>query len=258
MKRIISALFCILIFLSCPVQALEKPTELFYTADYAEVLSASTRRFVVEHSAALAEDAFGAQVVVATVKDLGGMEVMDYALELLRDWKVGSREEDNGVVILLSTGDRKIGVSVGYGLEGALNDAKVGRMLDTCALPALRENDYDTGILQLYQAVISEVYHEYGLTPPKEVKALEDYRDEEESGASPAVIIAVLLLVFWLSAFNRRQGPPPGSGHYRRRGFYGGYYGGGFGGFGGSSGGGFGGFSGGGGSGGGGGASRGF
>ncbi len=260
MKRIVFALACIMACLSIQAQALEAPAKLFYAADYASVLSDQTETFVVEQSAALAE-ATGAQIVVATVRDLGGRDVMDYGLDLLRTWQVGS-EKNNGVVILVSTGDRKIGVSVGYGLEGALNDSKVGRLIDACAVPSLKENDYDTGIYQLYNAVLSEVYQEYGLTVPENVKSLEDYQDEGDRDAEPVVIGVVLALVILLSIFTRHHGPPPpgGGGHYRRRGFYGGYYGGGgFGGFGGgSSGGGFGGFSGGGGSGGGGGASRGF
>lgn len=260
MKRILCVLACLMACVSIQVQALEAPAKLFYAADYASVLSDETEMFVVEHSAALAEST-GAQIVVATVEDLEGRDVMDYGLDLLRTWKVGS-EKNNGVVILVSTGDRKIGINVGYGLEGALNDAKVGRLIDTCAVPSLKENDYDTGIFQLYNAVLAEVYNEYGMDVPENVKSLDDYKDKEENDAEPFIILGVLGVLVVLSVFNRRNGPPPPNGpggHYRRRGFYGGYFGGPpYGGSGGFGGGGFGGFGGGGGSGGGGGASRGF
>lgn len=264
-KRIMLVLICLVTCLNLQVQALESPTRLFYTADYASVLSEQTETFVVEHSAAL-EEVTGAQIVVVTVQDLGGRDVMDYGLDLLRSWGVGS-EKNNGVVILVSTGDRKIGVSVGYGLEGALNDSKVGRLLDNCAVPSLKDNDYDTGIFQLYNAVLSEVYQEYGLEVPENVKSLSDYEDENHSPMEIMFVGIPIALVILISILNRRKGPPPGSGgsgggsDYRRGLFYGGFYGGrgGPGGFGGgSSGGGFGGFGGGGGSGGGGGASRGF
>lgn len=231
--------------------AVVQPNDYFYVEDYASVLSMKTTGFMVEHSAALAEQT-GAQIVVVTVKSLEGRDVMDYGLEILRNWGVGS-EKNNGVVILVSTGDRKIGINVGYGLEGALNDSKVGRLIDTCAVPSLKEDDYDTGLYNLYNAVLFEVYSEYGLEVPENVKSLSEYESEANGsarGKEAAMIIAVIVLVVLLTINNKnRPGSGGGGGYYRRRGFYGGY---------GNFGGGFGGFRGGGGSGGGGGASRGF
>jgi len=245
-------LFCLILGLQFQVYATIEPTKLFYTADYADVLSSQTERFISEHSASLAENT-GAQIVVATVETLDGNDVMEYGLELLRSWQVGS-EKDNGVVILVSTGDRKIGVNVGYGLEGALNDSKIGRLLDTCAIPSLQNNDYDTGIFQLYNAVLAEVYHEYQMEVPETVKSLEDYESESEDSVGMAIIATIMFLAIFLSFFTKNRGGRNGSG--------GGYHGPYFGGYGGGSyhgsGGGFGGFRGGGGSGGGGGASRGF
>jgi uncharacterized protein len=44
---------------------------------------------------------------------------------------------------------------VGYGLEGALNDSKVGRILDEYALPYYKNDDFDTGTLELYKSLLS-------------------------------------------------------------------------------------------------------
>lgn len=252
MKRFFLFLFCIGACLNITVYALPAPTRLFYAADYANVLSAETETFIVEHSAALAEKT-GAQIVVATVESLDGQAVVEYGLNLLRSWGVGDKEKNNGVVILVSTGDREIGVSVGYGLEGALNDSKTGRLIDTCAIPSLRENDYNAGIYQLYNAVLSEAYREYGLSVPDTVKSLEDYEDSADTGMNRGdFILAIFVTVGIIIVIIKSKGGNSGG----RGGFYGGggYYGGGFGGGrSGGFGGGFGGF---GGSGGGGGAGR--
>ena len=257
MKRVFLVFLCIISLTGIQATALEQPTKMFYTGDYASVLSDTTENFIIENSAALSEST-GAQIVVVTVQDLDGRDVMDYGLDILRTWEVGS-EKNNGVVILVSINDRKIGINVGYGLEGALNDSKVGRMIDTCAVPSLKENDFDTGIYQLYNAVLSEVYNEYGMEIPENVKSLEDYDNasEEDEGLGIIVVLSIIVLAVLLSIIQRRDGGGKnnGNGSYRGgRGFYGGYHGGGPRG----SSGGFGGFSGGGGSGGGGGASRGF
>lgn len=264
MKKFCMILLCLLSCITINVQALPDPPKLFYAADFANVMSGETEQFVVEHSAALA-DSTGAQVVVVTVESLEGRAVEEYSLDLLRTWKVGS-EKNNGVVILLSTEERKIRVEVGYGLEGALNDSKVGRLLDTCAIPSLKEDQFDEGLMKLYNAVLSEVYTEYGMEVPENVKSLKDYEKEEDTEGwvyGGGILIFVIIIVISNIRRGGRGGPrgPHGPNGGRGGGFYGGGFYGGFGGFGGGSsggGGGFGGFGGGGGSGGGGGASRGF
>ncbi len=252
MKRWLGILLSVSFFLQIYVSAVENPTNLFYVADYADVLSAYTEEFVIEHSAALCEST-GAQVVVVTVQDLKGRDVMDYGLDILRAWQVGS-EKNNGVVILTSIHDRQIGVNVGYGLEGALNDAKIGRLIDTCALSFLQNNDFSTGIYNLYNAILAEIYHEYQLDIPETVKSIEEYENEERDNRGMAVVATILFLAVILSLFSKKGGGKGNGGGYHGP-FFGGYMGGGFSS---GSGGGFGGFRGGGGSGGGGGASRGF
>lgn len=258
MKRFFLFLFCLSACLNTAAYALPAPTRLFYAADYADVLSAETETFIVEHSAALAEET-GAQIVVATVESLDGQAVVEYGLNLLRSWGVGDKEKNNGIVILVSTGDREIGVSVGYGLEGALNDSKTGRLIDTCAVPSLRENDYNTGIYQLYNAVLSETYREYDLSVPDSVKSLEDYEKSSDNGIDWEELILMIFLSIGIIIviFKSKGGNSGGHGGFYGGGHYGGGFGGGFGGGRGSGfGGGFGGFGGGGGSGGGGGAGR--
>ena len=117
------------------------PTTAFYAADYADVLSADTEQYIINYSNAL-YDATTAQVVVATVADMGGAQIRDYGLSLARDWKIGS-ERDNGVLILLALAERQVTVEVGYGLEGALNDSKTGRFIDEYAMADLKNGDYD-------------------------------------------------------------------------------------------------------------------
>jgi uncharacterized protein len=138
------------------------PSTAFYVLDKAGVLSEATKSMVVGRSSKLAA-ATGAQIVVVTVPDLGGAAIEDYSLALARAWGIGDATKDNGVLILLSLGDRKSRIEVGYGLEGRLNDAKTGRIQDDAMLPHYRDGDYDAGIRNGYEAVLAEVVAEYGL-----------------------------------------------------------------------------------------------
>lgn len=256
MKKFVFAFISVILIFSsvCVFAEMPQPTNVFYAADYADILSDETESFIVAQSKALC-DATEAQIVVATVKNMDGKNEREYGLELGRSWKIGG-EKNNGVLILLALSERKIDIEVGYGLEGAIPDSKSGRLIDTYALPYLKNNDFDNGILNLYKAVLKEVYAEYNLEMPENVSPVEIGEDDDDD-VSIGFLVLALIFILIIYAVIIKKGGGRGNGGSGGR-FYGGPYTGGFGGFsgGGSSSGG--GFSGGGGSFGGGGSSRGF
>ena len=252
------ALICAVLMFPCILTGaaqIPDPTNEFFVNDFADVISPSDEAEIMQSAVALYK-ATKAQVVVVTVNSLEGEDVNSYALNLGEKWGVGEKKTDTGVVLLLSVSDREVTIQVGYGLEGAINDAKAGRMLDNYAVPYLKNNDFSAGLKSVHKAIINEVYNEFGI----EEKVDDDYllpnEDEEEMTILDLVyFIAVLAIVIFVLIKN------PGLLYFfaltsRNSRYSGGGFGGGFGSGGGLSGGG--GFSGGGGSFGGGGSSRGF
>ena len=269
MKRIINliaAALAVCIFI-LPVSAANKypsPDSRLFVNDFADVIDSAAEDEIYSRGAALQEKTT-AQVAVVTVKTLDGEEPADYALGLGRHWGVGQKDKDNGVVILLSKTERQIYIAVGYGLEGALPDSKTGKIIEVYGLDYLKKDDFSKGLLEIFKAIVNEVYIEYGEEPEEGYTEIDENDGEslEEYGAKVAAswVIMIAVVILFVLVFGRR-----------RRGFFrfggpGGFGGGGFGGFGGSGGGftgssggsfGGGGFSGGGGSFGGGGAGHGF
>ena len=223
--------------------AYPEPTERFFVNDYADVMTDEDEQAVYEAGVALFE-ATDAQVVLLTVSDLGGQDLETYALNVARNWGIGDEEKDNGILLLFTTDGPHSRVEVGYGLEGAVNDSKAGRILDTYLVPWYEDEDaWSAQLTDTYKALLNEVYIEYGLTENLEtVKAPE----QEDEGVWLAIIPLAILVILLLSTRRGRILFLPHFGGYH-------YHGGG-GGFGGFSGGG--GFRGGGGGFGGGGASR--
>ena len=204
------------------------PSSDLYVTDNADILSNDTENHIVSMSNALKE-ACGAEIAVLTVKNLDGMEISDYSYRTADKWGLGDKEKDNGLLIVLATSEREVWVSTGTGLEGRLNDAKVGRLIDNNALDYFKNNDYDKGISELYDALLSEVMAEY------EIEELDGFKAEPEndgfSGLIEIIIVIVVLLLisgrFWfipLLTGGRRGGGKGNSGGF-----------GGFGGFGGGS-----------------------
>jgi uncharacterized protein len=93
------------------------------------------------------KDSTGVEIAVVVIDSLEQLSAMDAALTLHRRWGVGQREHDNGLVLLWSPAEREVAVSVGYGLEGVIPDARAGRVIDGSIIPAFRDGDFDRGIL---------------------------------------------------------------------------------------------------------------
>jgi uncharacterized protein len=186
------------------------------------------------------------QITIVTIKNLGGYEVQQYAVELANRWGVGRKTKNNGVLLLASIDDHKINISTGYGLEGALTDALSGRIIRNEIVPSFRQGDYFAGFDKGTDAIIKATKGEY--------KADEKPSEGKDVSVPGVVImIAVIYLILWvLSKIGGGGGGNYMSGRGTRGlggawiGGLGGFGGSGWSGGGGSSSGGFGGFGGGG------------
>ena len=163
--RFVVLLVSIVAFCTFLVNAAPSHTTEFYVNDYADVLSTETETKILNTALSL-DNETTAQVVVLTVSDLGGEEISDFAVETLRSWGIGSKDKDNGVLIVLAIEERQVWVSVGYGLEGTLTDMRTGQLQDQYAVPYYKNDDFDTGTLMLFNAIVNEIRtEEYGLEP---------------------------------------------------------------------------------------------
>src|ERR1700721_4236762 len=125
------------------VNSLPAPTG--YINDFAGVLSPSTKASL-ENLCFQVDRQAHAQIAVVTIKTLDNDQSIDEFATALEDkWKVGAKGTDRGILMLVVMNPRKYRIEVGYGLEGILNDAKVGDIGRTM-VPALSQNDYKTAI----------------------------------------------------------------------------------------------------------------
>jgi uncharacterized protein len=189
------------------------------------------------------------QISIVTIKSLGDYEVSQYATELGNRWGIGTKEKKNGVIILVSRDDRKMNISPGYGLEGALTDAMCGRIIRNEMAPQFKAGNYYIGFQKAATAVIAATKGEYTADP---------HSGNDGKGAGIPIVLIIIAIVILIMLFSRGGGG--GGGNYMsRRGsdfmtgaILGGLFGGGgsgggsgWGGGGSSGGGGFGGFGGG-------------
>ncbi len=250
MKKVIILALLLITVLTIPVSALSvsvRPTDQFFVNDYANVIDNGTENDMFAAAVQLYQKT-GAQVVVVTLDTIDGADIQEYGVQLGRAWGIGDEEKNNGILLILAMEERETGISVGYGLEGAVTDMQSGIILDTYAFPYFQENNFSEGLAAAYGALINEVYLEYGLeADPNYVPVDELAEDSKGSTFTLIGFLVFLCIISTIMRRTRRMHPgffffPMGGGFHHR----------------GGSGGGFGGFRGGGGSFGGGGASRGF
>ena len=192
------SILCVVFLCPFLLGAAPSHTDIFYVNDYADVLSDETESQILSTAVDL-ERQTGAQVVVLTVNSLEGEEISDYAVETFRDWGIGDEESDNGVLIVLSVGDREMWITTGYGLEGTLTDTRLGQLRDTYAMPSYRNNEFDKGTLLLFNSIVNEVRtEEYGLEPLEDYEQLNPYSNSvsyEETELSEGDIFRTLFIL---------------------------------------------------------------
>jgi len=234
------------------VNQLPKPDD--YVNDFAHVLSPDAAAKLDRICSELDHSQANAQVAVVTVRNLDGEDAADWANELEDKWHMGKKGSDRGLLVLLAVDDHKYRIDVGYGLEGILNDAKVGD-IGRAMVPDLRAKDYDGAILGAVGQLAKVIADDAHVTLSDELPNPPPVRQHHGGSVAPIILFLILFfmfggfgifrILFWLGLFRSALG---GRRYYGGPGpFIGGGWGGGggFGGGGDSGGGGFGGFGGG-------------
>ena len=233
------------------VADLPQPTD--YVSDFAHVLSPDAIARIDSICLQLDHSAANAKVAVVTVHTLEGEDSADYANQLEDHWKMGDKGLNRYLMVLLAVDDHQRRIEVGYGLEGILNDAKVGD-IGRAMVPDLRANNYDGAVTLAVGAVAQVIAADANVTLNLNGMPAPNLSqpDEEHDSALGKVILLIIVLVFfggfsllrmlfgWGLFFGGWGGGGwrgGGSGSGWGGGGFGGGGGGGFGGFGGSGGG---------------------
>jgi len=183
------------------------------------------------------------QFVVATVPSLQGYEISDYGYQLGRAWGIGSKDKNDGVLLLVAPTERKVRIEVGYGLEGVLPDGMGFLIVNNDIVPRFKAGDMPGGIEAGADAIIKQL-----TLPPEQAQqiaaqAVQQSKKRDSGSSIGSVIFFLFLLFFFILPIFRAVS---GIGGRRRGGFGspiiflpGGFGGGGGGGWGGGGGGGF-------------------
>ncbi len=193
------------LFISVELSAIpQRPDPPRLVNDFAGILS-QEQVDALEQRLVAYNDTTSTQILVVIVPDLEGEEAGAYATQIGIEWGVGSEEFDNGAVILVKpkneSGSGEVFIAIGYGLEGAIPDARTKGIINKIMIPKFIENDYHAAIVGACDAIIRLADGE------------EFVSAEGESDATSILIFVAVIFggLFLLSKLSKKKGGSSGN-----------------------------------------------
>ena len=199
MKILFLILFTFFSFLFVDAQnVLPKPNPPHLVNDAAGVLSPEQVE-ILERKLVALDDSTSNQIAVVLIKTLGDYAVEDYAVKLFREWGIGNKKTNNGILIIAAIDDRKVWIEVGYGLEGAIPDVTASSIYRNELVPEFKQQNYYRGIDNAINALTKAAVGEYKVK--KERK-----ENNTKSGGSIITFLFILFIVIMLLSRGGRGG----------------------------------------------------
>ncbi|SKC13287.1 TPM domain-containing protein [Dyadobacter psychrophilus] len=191
-------LFCLiwLTLLNVTAQDIpKKPDPPKLVNDFANQLNASEEE-QLEQKLIAYNDSTSSQIVIVIVPTTGDYPIADYALKLGREWGVGQKDKDNGIVLLWAPTDRKVYISTGYGLEGAIPDAIAKRIITQVITPQFKNGQFYQGLDQGVDMIFKYATGEYKADPNE---------SNDDGSFPPLLIVIIIFIVIMIFVFRNRN-----------------------------------------------------
>ncbi|MFH0770419.1 MAG: TPM domain-containing protein [Candidatus Peregrinibacteria bacterium] len=101
------------------------------------------------------------EIAVVIVQSLNGEAIADVGVQIFRAWGIGQKDKENGILLLIAYADRKINITTGYGLEGAVPDIVAKGVIEEDIAPLFKEGKYGDGIRAGIEALQKHIGGEY-------------------------------------------------------------------------------------------------
>lgn len=176
-------------------QAVPPPPPVRWVTDGSHLLSPAAREGLDQRLKAY-QEATGHQVLVWIGGSTGGDPLEDWTVRAFAAWKVGRKGLDDGLVLFIFTGDQKVRIEVGYGLEGQVPDLVASRIIRESILPRLKSGDADGALNDGVDRILKAVGGDVSAREPQH----RSQRGAQPIGLGGWILIGVLGLGFLVLA----------------------------------------------------------
>lgn len=171
--------------------------------DQANILPADVEARLAEKLTALKAQS-QRELVVVTLPDLQGYEISDYGYQLGRHWQLGTKDKNEGAMLIIAPKERKVRIEVGYGLEPVLTDGLSSLIINQQIVPRFKAGDMPGGIEAGTDAIIQQ------LTLPADqaaqIAAKAQKQDKAHGVPFGVVVWLIIFFLFFVLPLLRRMG----------------------------------------------------
>ncbi|WP_022949892.1 TPM domain-containing protein [Methylohalobius crimeensis] len=181
------------------VPALEGPV-----VDDAGILEPAAKRQIEKALRRLWQEG-GSQIAVLTVNELHGLPIERASIQVAEDWKLGTAEKDNGVLLLIARKERQVRIEVGGGLEGRLTDIEAGRIIDQTMVPLFKAGRMSQGIVRGIAEIAQKTDPEFDMAAALNAKT-SPVRKSSRGRSWGGIVNFLIFVLFAGGVFLRRLG----------------------------------------------------
>lgn len=147
-------------------------------------------------------DTTSTQIAIVIVKTTGDSDPYDYAMKIAKDWGVGQKDKNNGLVLLWATETRKLRIVTGRGMEATITDAVSKRIINTILKPYFQAGQFYQGLDEATSEIMKRASGEFEAEPA-----------EDDGSVIPfLIIILVVIIILYIIGRNSKGGRSGGGG----------------------------------------------
>ena len=163
--------------------------------DYTQTLSKEEIQ-KLESKLVAFNDSTSTQIAIVLIKTIGQNDINQFGAELGREWGIGQKGKNNGILILAAIDDRKVTIQTGYGAEGAVPDVTTHEIIQNVIVPHFKTSDYYGGLDLATDELIKLMKGEYKSSQKQSV--------EENDNSGAFIVLGIIVLFILISIFRRR------------------------------------------------------
>ena len=137
-----------------------------------------------------------AQAALVIVPTTNGMPIFDYSLKVADKWKLGRKDVDDGLLIVMAVNDRTIYILTGYGLEGVLPDAAVNRIIRDNITPYFKQNDYAAGLSAGISSLEARLKADPEVLARADAQAAEQTAQQGSDDSPSSIVLFIIAMIF--------------------------------------------------------------
>lgn len=168
-----------------------------YVNDFAGVFTAE-QKSSLENVLSLFNASSTNEISIVTIKSLSDDYIENYAEKLFKEWGIGTKKYDNGVLLLIALDEREVRIEVGYGLEGTLTDVVASQIISDDMAPAFKQGDFYGGVTLATARIIEVTQGEYKNTGDK--IGVQNFFSPQD-----LLIFVAILFQFFAAIFSRSK-----------------------------------------------------